>query len=649
MFKLITIRQKLLLLLMGYTAAAFILIILSAGYFRKKEEIKNVSDRIRKIELTVREAIKAQNDFLLHEAINPDFFRNKYSIYAEKYDSLITTVNREIKTLKRDELIANIEIENAWKQTEILNARCRGIFKKLVNILLIRGFQNYGLEGEMREYAHRLEVEFSEVIPAEDLLMLRRHEKDFIIRRDARYLDRFNLQAEQIKGKIIRNTQTIPSVQREAIALIDSYKAIFTQLVAAEKSIGLNETHGLKAEVDMHSKKLLSHLEIINLRVNKAQAGILAKLEIWFYVLLGVFMAISVIAAFILSRNMTRRLTALKKNLHDFVNSNFKEPSKHPVHTGSDEVGELARNFKVLEDEIVIHFNRYRNRVEKRTEEILTQKEEIEKTKVVIERKNKDILDSIKYAKKIQDSMLPDDRFIRQLLPYHFVLFEPKDIVSGDFYRAERKNNKVYLAVADCTGHGVPGAFMSIIGHNLLNQALHEKHIEQPELILNYLNVSISDTLGQTTGNQSTRIKDGMDISLVSIDFTQHVIEYAGAQRPLLIFRPETEFCDKETIIEIKGDRMPVGGYLFGQHLRFTGHRQTFYPGDTFYLFTDGYSDQFGGEFNKKFKYAKMRELLHSIYRDDLQQQRELLLEAHYLWRGKNEQVDDVCVIGVRL
>jgi hypothetical protein len=309
---------------MGYTAAAFILIFLSAGYFRKKEEIKNVSDRIRKIELTVREAIQAQNDFLLHEAINPDFFKNKYSVYAEKYDSLITDVNREIKTLQRDDLIADMEIKNAWKQTEILNARCRGTFKKLVNILLIRGFQNYGLEGEMREYAHRLEVEFSEVIPAEEILMLRRHEKDFIIRRDARYLDRFNLQAEHIKGKIINDTQTMRSVQRDIITLIDNYKAIFTQLVAAEKSIGLNEAHGLKAEVDIHSKQLLKQLENINTTVNKAQAGILAEMKVWFYALLSVFMVISIISAFILSRNMTRRLAALKKNLHDFVNSNLR-------------------------------------------------------------------------------------------------------------------------------------------------------------------------------------------------------------------------------------------------------------------------------------------------------------------------------------
>jgi serine phosphatase RsbU (regulator of sigma subunit) len=643
MFKGVSIRIKLLVLLLGYTAVTFLLVYLASWYFNRKQEIYEVTDQLSRIQMDLLKAQSAQNDFLLQDAINTDFFKNESSTYASAHDSISSLIATELSTLCQNPIIERLGHEAEFSNLAALHTTYRETFEKLVKILLIRGFQNYGLEGEMRDYAHRLEEEFSAEIPAADILMLRRHEKDFIIRRDLKYQDKFERQIEHVKLGLLLRTGLPHDRVHLMLELLDGYKASLVQLVAAEKSIGLNESHGLKSEVDQTSKEFIRQVDMLVISISKEQQALLSEMELYFYLALAVFLIVSVVASIILSRNMTVRLAMLKNNLDLFVKSNFKEPSSYPRKIGSDEVGELARNFKVLEDEIVVHFNHYRNKVDKRTEEILMQKEELEKSKVVIERKNKDILDSIKYAKKIQDSILPEERYISQLLPENFILFQPKDIVSGDFYWIERKNNKVFVAIADCTGHGVPGAFMSIIGNNLLNQAVHEKNLEDPELILNYMNVSVSSTLGQNTSEQNTsRIKDGMDIALIVIDFSNNHMKFAGAQRPVVIVR-------ENEVVEFKGDRMPVGGYLFGQYIKFAGHETELKKGDCLYLFSDGYADQFGGEMNKKFKYAKLRELLRSIHSEPMSVQCEILKEAHHIWKGENEQVDDICLVGMRV
>jgi serine phosphatase RsbU (regulator of sigma subunit) len=187
---------------------------------------------------------------------------------------------------------------------------------------------------------------------------------------------------------------------------------------------------------------------------------------------------------------------------------------------------------------------------------------------------------------------------------------------------------------------------MSIMGHNFLNQAINEKGLNRPDQILSYMNIAISSSLGQnkTNGNKDilTKVQDGMDIVLISLDPTDNELMFSGAQRPLLIVR-------NGELIELKGDRFPVGGQSYGKMKRFTWQTQQLQVGDMLYMFSDGYADQFGGDKNKKFKYAKLRELLKTIAEDQMGSQKELLSEAHQLWKAKREQVDDICVVGIRI
>jgi serine phosphatase RsbU (regulator of sigma subunit) len=272
-------------------------------------------------------------------------------------------------------------------------------------------------------------------------------------------------------------------------------------------------------------------------------------------------------------------------------------------------------------------------KVEERTQEIVQQKE-------VIEEKNKDILSSIKYARRIQEAILPPDELVQKLFPESFILYKPKDIVSGDFYWLEKKDDHIIIAAVDCTGHGVPGALMSIVGHNGLSRAVNEQGLKKPSDILDYLNRSVNETLRQKYEESS--VKDGMDIALCAFDLKNKKIEFAAAHNPLYLIRDNK-------LIEIKADKHPIGSFLGDTLIPFKNNEIAIQPGDTFYLFTDGFVDQFGGERGKKFKTSQFKKLLLSINEKPLAEQKEIINDTFKAWRGTLEQVDDVCIIGVRV
>jgi ligand-binding sensor domain-containing protein/serine phosphatase RsbU (regulator of sigma subunit) len=276
-------------------------------------------------------------------------------------------------------------------------------------------------------------------------------------------------------------------------------------------------------------------------------------------------------------------------------------------------------------------------RVENRTKEINDQKS-------IIEKKNKDIMDSIEYAKRIQEAILPSTKFIQHHLPESFVLYKPKDIVSGDFYWAyaykDPANNKItkfLIAAVDCTGHGVPGAFMSMIGSNTLTQLVAEKGIVSPKEILNELNTSIKKALRQKDGQ-----KDGMDIAICCIDFEKRELTYAAALRPLFHFRDSQ-------LIEIEPDKTELGSYEITETSPFTNHTIKIQVQDIFYIFTDGYTDQFGGVKDKKYMVKNFKRTLSNMQSRTMKEQEELLNNFYLDWRGNKEQVDDILVIGFKI
>ncbi len=253
-----------------------------------------------------------------------------------------------------------------------------------------------------------------------------------------------------------------------------------------------------------------------------------------------------------------------------------------------------------------------------------------------LRQRNKDILDSINYAKRLQDAIIPPLSVIKKYLPESFVLYKPKDIVAGDFYWMEHKGDSVLIAACDCTGHGVTGAMVSVVCSNALNRALNEFQIRDAGKLLDKTRELVLETFEKS----ESEVQDGMDISFCAINLKEGIIEWSGANNPLWYIR-------NNELHEIKGDKQPIGKQV-GQKL-FTTHKLKIQKGDIFYLFTDGYADQFGGPIGKKYKYKQLQQTLLNISSLSMDEQKEILDQTIENWKGELEQVDDILIVGIRV
>ncbi len=295
------------------------------------------------------------------------------------------------------------------------------------------------------------------------------------------------------------------------------------------------------------------------------------------------------------------------------------------------------RNAEVMQQKEEIEAQR--DEIEAQRDEIKRQVDlsELQTNKILNQKR--DITDSIEYAKHIQIALFPDKITLQKILKKGFCLFKPKDIVSGDFYWVAEINNKSIIVAADCTGHGVPGAFMSIIGINFLNEIVYDEQIIKPSEILSLLRRKIIKTM--VHANRMNESKDGIDLSLVVVDYNKMILEYAGAYNHLYYIRDHM-------LNVIKADRMPVG--ISEKSIApFTNHTIDIQKGDLFYMFTDGFADQFGGPQKKKFRVGNLRELLLDIHEKEMTEQKRILYETFINWKGKESQVDDVLSIGMKI
>lgn len=284
-------------------------------------------------------------------------------------------------------------------------------------------------------------------------------------------------------------------------------------------------------------------------------------------------------------------------------------------------------------------------------------KQQIEERTGALKHKEQEITDSIRYALRIQLSIIPTQERVRNLLPGSMVFYKPKDIVSGDFYWVEEIGRDVLFAAVDCTGHGVPGAMMSVIGLKSLNQAVQDKKLSKPSDILQHLDIAVNDTLRQSSDINA--VKDGMDLALCSINYDTLTLQYAGAFNSACVIRKNiaTTYMPQSSrevfygtdLLEIRSDKLSIGSNTDGIADNFTNHVFHLQKHDLVYVYTDGYADQFGGPKGKKFKYNKLKDVLVSLADVPVEQHFGILDDTFKTWQGTHEQVDDVLVIGVRI
>jgi len=371
---------------------------------------------------------------------------------------------------------------------------------------------------------------------------------------------------------------------------------------------------------------------------------------------------LTVSAVLTLIYRKTRVITdPIKKLVEKVMSISDRNLSVRAEVLGNNEITTLSMKFNIMIEQLESYYYELEEKVRERTAQIQHQKEEIEaqrdaiesqkniladinqnlqKAYVEIEDQKKAIMDSIYYARRIQNAILPPDDYVKKALPDSFILYLPKDIVSGDFYWIAQRKGKTVFAAVDCTGHGVPGAFMSIVGNNQLNYAVNIVSQTRPADILNSLNYGVTHTLRQT--KTSTPVRDGMDISLCVLDFEKKSLEYAGAYNPVYLVR-------NGELITYKADKVPIGAFIDEELHEYTNNTIELQTGDMIYISSDGFEDQFGGEQNKKFMVSRFRSLLLSIAPEPIERQKELLHKALLDWMGDNEQVDDILVMGVRI
>lgn len=319
-------------------------------------------------------------------------------------------------------------------------------------------------------------------------------------------------------------------------------------------------------------------------------------------------------------------LTETTQFAHEIGQSNFDY--KYQPLSDEDVLGHALLKMK---DELAETERILEQKVKERTEEVVKQKAEIEELYT-------DVTASIRYAKRLQDSILPPEKQIKKYFPSSFVLFKPKDIVSGDFYWIGKQKNEFMFAAVDCTGHGVPGAFMSLVGANGLNSAFKEHKLSKPGLILDDLNRYANEALNKSADDS---IRDGMDITLCSINSKEMKLRFAGANNPVYLIR------DGELEI-YKTNKFAIGSFNHEEH-NYENFEIDLIKGDKVYAFSDGYPDQFGGERGKKFMYKKFKELLVETVNESMENQKRKLEERLAEWMGNYEQVDDIVIFGVEI
>lgn len=363
------------------------------------------------------------------------------------------------------------------------------------------------------------------------------------------------------------------------------------------------------------------------------------------YVLIFIVVLITIITLiYRKTRNITNPIRKLVTNVNRIADGNLSERAEV---AGNNEITTLSQKFNVMIEQLEELYTDLDKKVKERTAQVVAQKEEIEAQRDEIEKhrdqlaeQQKHIMDSINYAKRLQNAILPTDDYIKELFTDYFIVFHPKDVVSGDFYWFNLLNGKRYFSAIDCTGHGVPGAIVSMVGHNWLDYAVKDLKLERPVDILGALNVGVTSTFKET--DEDGAVKDGMDIALCCVDYNTMKLQFAGAYNPALIVR-------NGELIQLKGDKCPIGAFSRRATVGYTHQEIDIFKGDMVYVFSDGYADQFGGDEGRKFLIANFKKLLIEVHTLPVDQQKEKLEQTFFDWMKYESQIDDILVVGIRI
>lgn len=668
-----SLKSQLLFIFIFFTLISILTAFYTSHYYVKKEKASYLLKEVNRLEVRLLKAINSQENFYNFDASNTTYFETGESSYLKEFQQTFIELRQVAQELLQKDLDEESidQIGAIIKELDEFDA----LFSQMIVAIKKRGFKNYGIEGRMREAVHKLEA--LEEINLVEILMLRRHEKDFIIRHDPVYVAAHEKVGKRLINEIKKNPRLERANKREALTVLSNYLTLFDEIVFFERIIGLKSNTGLKKKITEQIAELQNRLSQLKSHSIVYQKNLLLKLNYSIGIFWVVYLVSSVVVSLSISKRFTRRLNTLSRRINYFVNTNFSTRLELTPQKTEDEVGQLWNNFIKMEQEIVDYIKLFKEKVDEKTLELLHKTEKIEDQKKELtyqkeesEKKNKDLLDSMRYAWRIQQALIPTTKRFESHVGKGFVYFVPKDIVSGDIYWTysfgKDQNKEQVFSTIDCTGHGVPGAFMSILAVNAINFAVLNKAHKEPAKVLQATNNYVFNTLKYYNGNSNSyTTKDGMDMLFCKLNRGQNKLEYAGANRPLYMVRKyrgkdseqigikkenyKVHFFSDALVFEIKATKKSVGVLDKKQSDAYVNHDIKVQKGDMLYLTSDGFADQFGGPNNKKFMISRLKSLLVLIHELDEMEQNTAIHQTFQDWKRNEEQVDDITIMGVRV
>jgi serine phosphatase RsbU (regulator of sigma subunit)/glutaredoxin-related protein len=643
-----TLNTEILFWLLSFTLSSILLLAFSNYYsIHKKNEIDNIVQEVNQLHLLCLKDFKLHNDFINHESINPLYFITGRSKLLNQNEVIDDSIKSIISDIEKKSLTQRSGCKPHLKHAENYFNSYEKNFDSVTTVLFKRGFKDWGYEGKMRDNAHQLE-QFKKVDKI-TILQLRRREKDFIIRLDTAYIT----DVKSYANTIIANALKTKSLQNDSIIRCSKlYLLYFDSLVSCELKLGFRNHSGLKKNADDIASLLDDEMSKLVHLFDRQKKELYQTMYSFYAFILIAFVLLSIFISLHIARKISKPIKRLSDHIDAVVVSEFNLEEKLTITNTNFEVQQLYQHFARMQSEIFDYLNYFKRKVDERTkeinqqmEEINQQKEFIQEQKTIVDQHNTNITDSIKYALKIQQSMLPDEESIKQMAPNSFVLYKPKDIVSGDFYFIDIINvlgtEKLIFIAADGTGHGVPGAFMSLLGLNNINRTIYGLGETKPQVILSVLNHALVQSLRKK--HNKYNVTDSMDVAFCKIDMKNLKMEFVGANRPCYIIR-------NNNLIEIKGDRLSIGSEsVITLENKLTSHIIDLELNDCVYIFTDGFCDQFGGLNNKKFKKKDFVEILKSIHLKEMNEQKAMLNLVFENWKNSEAQTDDVLIMGIKI
>jgi serine phosphatase RsbU (regulator of sigma subunit) len=633
-----TLRRKILGIILIYSIFSILVLLVSSYYFETKEKITQVGATLNKVYFDVFSDLNKQKEFFVKESINPDYFRTEESPYLRSHITQIQGLDSSFLSLtsRLDEL--GYDPNPHLGECRKLMLKSSGIFLTSVEYLNKRGFREFGMIGKLErilvelrdsKYVDPLKISEIRIIEKDYLISDLEVDKELLIRR------MMSLQEDiQLKIMPVEKKAHLDLLTRSFNWNLDAFAKI-------NKQLGLVDRSGMIADLDETSSQFLNALSNFQSDLSIWESVKKGSLRAWFMVLLILYVALSLVFGYWVSKNTTRSLEKLGAYINGFVKNNFARTSELKTDDMDDEVAMLSQNFKILEDELDDYLHNFQLKVDQRTRDLHLKNLELKRSHELIRSQNDDIIDSIKYAQRIQQAILPSQSELQRKLKDYFLMYLPKDIVSGDFFwsfeRNEKDNKKLYFALGDCTGHGVPGAFMSILGSNTLNSIMQKGLARFPHEIMVELNARLTDSLNRKGLNG---VADGMDLAICMIDEEKEMLYFSGALISLIYSKGNKFF-------ELPPDRAYIGGEFANNGYMYKQHAIPLSEVDNLHLFSDGIVDQFGGPQGKKLMKKNLMKILEGLSPEAMNIQKVVLTSAFEKWKKSESQIDDVSVFGL--